>query len=98
MNQFTRSLTEKLIIYSLGRALELADSPVIDDIMKNVSSNKDRFKALVRAVVLSESLAKNQNHFTSIATHHEPHAPSGFKTNRITFLACVIGASHRLRV
>ncbi len=57
--QFTRSLTEKLMTYALGRSLELADRPVIDDMMKNLSSNNGGFKDLVRAVVLSESFAKN---------------------------------------
>ena len=57
--QFTRSLTEKLLTYALGRAPELADRAVIDDIMKNLSSNKAGFNDLIRAIVLSDSFAKN---------------------------------------
>ena len=57
--QFTRSLTEKLMNYALGREPALADRAVIDGIMKDLSSNKGGFKDLVRAVVLSESFANN---------------------------------------
>lgn len=57
--QFTRSLTEKLMTYALGREPALADRSVIDGIMKDLSSNKGGFTDLVRAVVLSESFANN---------------------------------------
>lgn len=57
--QFTRSLTEKLLTYALGRAPEFTDRAVIDGIMKNLSANKGGFKDLVRAVVLSEPFGKN---------------------------------------
>ena len=57
--QFTRSLTEKLITYALGREPALVDRAVIDGIMKDLSSNKGGFKDLIRAVVLSESFSKN---------------------------------------
>ncbi len=57
--QFTRSLTEKLMTYALGRELELADRAVVDGIMKGLSSGNGGFKDLVRDVVLSESFAKN---------------------------------------
>ncbi len=57
--QFTRSLTEKMMTYALGREPALADREVIDDIQKNLSTNKGGFKDLIRAVVLSESFAKN---------------------------------------
>ena len=57
--QFTRSLTEKLITYALGREPALTDRAVIDGIMKDASFNKSGSKDLVRAVVLSESFAKN---------------------------------------
>ncbi|MEY4483072.1 MAG: hypothetical protein RL693_524 [Verrucomicrobiota bacterium] len=57
--QFTRSLTEKLLTYALGRAPEFTDRAVIDGIMKDLSANQSGFKDLVRAVVLSESFTKN---------------------------------------
>ncbi len=57
--QFTRSLTEKLMTYAVGRTSELADLAAIDGIMNDLSSRNGGFKDLVRAVVLSESFAKN---------------------------------------
>ena len=42
-----------------GRAPALADRPVIDAILKDLSLQKGGFKDLIRAVVLSESFAKN---------------------------------------
>ena len=57
--QFTRSLTEKLLTYALGRAPEFTDRAVIDAIIKNLSANKGGFKDLIRAVVLSEAFGRN---------------------------------------
>lgn len=57
--QFTRSLTEKLMTYALGREPAMSDRAVIDGILKDLSSNKGGFKDLIRAVVLSESFTKN---------------------------------------
>ena len=57
--QFTRSLTEKLITYAFGREPALSDRAVIEGILKNLSSKKGGFKDLIRAVVLSESFGKN---------------------------------------
>ncbi len=57
--QFTHSLTEKLLTYALGRAPEFTDRTVIDGIVKDISANQGGFKDLVRAVVLSDSFGKN---------------------------------------
>ena len=57
--QFARSLTEKLLIYALGREPAFTDRAVIDGIMKNLSAKNGGFKDLIRAVVLSESFGKN---------------------------------------
>ena len=57
--QFAEALTEKLMTYALGRETELTDQAVIDGILKNLSANQGGFKDLVRAVVLSDSFAKN---------------------------------------
>jgi Protein of unknown function (DUF1585)/Protein of unknown function (DUF1588) len=57
--QFTRSLTEKLMTYALGRAPELADRAAIDGILHDLSSRNGGFKDLVQAIILSEPFAKN---------------------------------------
>jgi len=57
--QFTRSLTEKLMTYALGREPALSDRSLIDGILKDLSSKKGGFKDLIRAVVLSEPFRMN---------------------------------------
>ena len=57
--QFTRSLAEKLMTYALAREPALSDRTMIDGILNDLSAKKGGFKDLVRAVVLSESFAKN---------------------------------------
>jgi hypothetical protein len=57
--QFTRALAVKLMTYALGRQLALPDRAVVDDILKELSSNTGGFKDLIRAVVLSDSFARN---------------------------------------
>jgi hypothetical protein len=57
--QFTRSLTEKLLTYALARSPEFTDRAVIDGIVKDTSTSKGGFKDLVRAVVLSETFGTN---------------------------------------
>ena len=45
--------------YALGRAPALADRAVIEAILNDLSLHKRGLKDLIRAVVLSESFAKN---------------------------------------
>ena len=50
---FLRNLSEKLLIYSLGRGVERSDRSAIDRIVKEMSDGNFRFSALVLAVVKS---------------------------------------------
>ena len=52
--EFTRSLSEKLLIYATGRGLEPADDCHVDTIAQHVEKNGYRFSELVSAVVMSE--------------------------------------------
>ena len=51
--ELTRTLTEKLLIYSLGRGLERYDRPVVSEITKRVAASGYGFQTLVREVVQS---------------------------------------------
>ena len=44
---FTRSLTEKLLIFALGRGLEASDRPAVANIVKRVAAGGYRFSALI---------------------------------------------------
>jgi mono/diheme cytochrome c family protein len=49
----TKTLTEKLMIYSLGRGLQRYDRPVVNDITRRVAASGYGFQTLVREVVRS---------------------------------------------
>jgi hypothetical protein len=51
--QFTRCLTEKVLIYALGRGLEESDIPTVDDIAEAVAKDGYRFQTLIHEVAKS---------------------------------------------
>jgi Protein of unknown function (DUF1585)/Protein of unknown function (DUF1588) len=56
--RFTRCLTEKLLVYALGRGLTPADRPAVNRIVRHAARNGYRFSSLVIAVVRSDSFQK----------------------------------------
>ncbi|MEC8305818.1 MAG: DUF1585 domain-containing protein, partial [Planctomycetota bacterium] len=54
-NQFTKCLTEKLMIYALGRRLSFTDRGDIDSIVASAAKNGYGFRDLVKRVVASEA-------------------------------------------
>jgi cytochrome c553 len=50
---FVRTMTEKMLIYALGRGLDARDVPSVRAIMREASVRDDRFSSLVLAVVHS---------------------------------------------
>jgi hypothetical protein len=50
---FVRTMTEKMLIYALGRGLDARDMPSVRAIMREASAQDDRFSSLVLAVVHS---------------------------------------------
>jgi hypothetical protein len=50
---FVRAMTEKLLIYALGRGLDARDMPAVRAIMREASSRDSRFSALVLGIVHS---------------------------------------------
>lgn len=51
---FVRSLTEKLLLYAIGRPLTVADRPGVDRIIEKAKKNGLGLKSLIHAVVESE--------------------------------------------
>ena len=51
--EFSRALTEKLLIYALGRGLQRYDRPTVNAITKQVADSGYGFQTLVREVVRS---------------------------------------------
>jgi hypothetical protein len=51
---FGRCLAEKMLTYALGRGLEYYDKCAVDEIVKALAKDEDRFSALMVAIVRSE--------------------------------------------
>ena len=50
---FVSTLTEKLLIYALGRGLEYFDAPAVREIMRVAAKDDDRFSSLILGIVTS---------------------------------------------
>ena len=55
-----RVITEKLMIYALGRGTEYYDMPLMRSIVHEAEKNNYRFSSLVLGVVKSEPFQMNQ--------------------------------------
>jgi hypothetical protein len=53
-DQFTRCLTEKMLIYALGRGLEYYDERTVERNQADLAKGNYRFSALVTAIVKSD--------------------------------------------
>jgi hypothetical protein len=62
---FVRVVTEKLMIYALGRGTEYYDMPLVRGIVHSADKDKDRFSSLVIGVVKSQPFQMNQKLETS---------------------------------
>ncbi|MCP4886210.1 MAG: DUF1592 domain-containing protein [Planctomycetaceae bacterium] len=56
---FTRSLTEKLLTYAIGRELEIGDRPSVDEILTELSGNQGGLRDLIRLIVQSKPFLTN---------------------------------------
>jgi hypothetical protein len=54
-DQFIQTLTEKLMIYALGRPLRAHDMPAVRAIVRQAAKDDYRFEALVKGVVASDA-------------------------------------------
>jgi hypothetical protein len=69
--EFVMTLTEKLMIYALGRGVEYFDMPAIRGIARNASLNEYRFSTLILGIVKSPSF---QMRLSSPAEGSQPGA------------------------
>ena len=59
---FTTALTEKLLIYALGRGLEYYDAPAVRSVVSDASDHGYRFSALVLGIVQSVPFQMRQSY------------------------------------
>lgn len=55
---FLRQFCRKLLGYSLGRATQLSDEPLLDEIQQQLAANDYRFSAAIETIILSEQFLK----------------------------------------
>jgi len=59
-DSFAACLSEKMLIYALGRGLEFYDQPEVDRIVSALQRNNYRFSTLVREIVRSDPFQKRR--------------------------------------
>jgi cytochrome c551/c552 len=57
--QFVRTVTEKLMVYALGRGVEYQDMPMVRSIVRDAGKNNYRFSSLVLGIVKSPPFNMN---------------------------------------
>jgi hypothetical protein len=70
--EFYRCLTEKLMIYALGRGTEYYDVPTVDKIVDNLEKNQGAFSALLMGVIESAPFQKQRILNTTVAEIESP--------------------------
>ena len=72
-DQFVQTLTEKLMTYALGRAVEAHDMPLVRRIVRQANEYDNRFDAIIKAIVesdvfLMKALPLEDEHAEVVAT------------------------------
>jgi Protein of unknown function (DUF1588)/Protein of unknown function (DUF1585)/Protein of unknown function (DUF1592) len=67
--QFVEVVTEKLLVYALGRGVEYQDMPLVRAITRDAMRNQNRFSALVLGVVNSKPFQMNMKVAEPVPSH-----------------------------
>ena len=59
-DQFVQALTEKLLIFALGRNVEYPDMPLVRAITRDAAKNGYRFESIVQGIVASDAFQKER--------------------------------------
>ena len=65
--QFVETMTEKMLIYALGRGLEHYDIPVARDIARQAAANNNHFSTIVLGIVKSTPFQSRKAQATATA-------------------------------
>jgi hypothetical protein len=71
---FVQTLTENLMTYALGRAVDYRDMPTVRRVVRLAAEEDYRFEAIVRGIVLSDAFLHRENPDTSSADAEAQHA------------------------
>jgi len=58
---FTNNLVRKLLVYALGRGLQLSDEPLVESMKKSFAENDFKFSALLESIVMSLQFREQRN-------------------------------------
>ncbi|HVH29522.1 MAG TPA: DUF1592 domain-containing protein [Vicinamibacterales bacterium] len=58
-NQYVRVVTEKMLIYALGRGVEYQDMPLVRSIVRDAGASNYRFSSIVMGIVKSDAFQMN---------------------------------------
>ncbi|MCA9085747.1 MAG: DUF1592 domain-containing protein [Planctomycetaceae bacterium] len=59
--EFLRTLSEKMLVYAVGRGLEYYDKCVVDQCVAQLEQNQRRFTSLIEAIVTSDAFLKRSS-------------------------------------
>jgi hypothetical protein len=59
-DQFVQAITEKLMVYALGRPLRFQDMPAIRHIVREAATRDYRFEGIVQGIVASDAFRMNR--------------------------------------
>jgi hypothetical protein len=57
---FARTLTERMLVFALGRGLDYYDECAVDKIMKQLKKDNYRFQTMMQSIVLSDPFIKRR--------------------------------------
>ena len=57
---FARTLTERMLVFALGRGLDYYDECAVDEIMKQLKKDEYRFQTILQSIVLSDPFLKRR--------------------------------------
>jgi hypothetical protein len=60
-DDFVRQFCRKLLGYALGRAVQLSDEPLLDEIQTQLRKNDYRFSVAVETIVLSKQFRHHRS-------------------------------------
>jgi hypothetical protein len=67
--QFIEVVTEKLLVYALGRGVEYQDMPLVRAITRDAMRNQNRFSALIMGVINSKPFQMNMRVVEPVPSH-----------------------------
>lgn len=73
-DMFVQTITENLMTYALGRAVDYRDMPAVRSIVRTAAKNDNRFESIVYNIVMSKAFQMRDNYLSSSSEASEQQA------------------------